>query len=64
VALAGYALVAAARTARAYEAAMRYFVQGAVATGLLAYGVAVLFGAFGGTLAFADFAPALQGAGR
>ncbi len=49
IALAGYALVASAGTARAHEAAMKYFVQGAVATGLLAYGVAVLFGISGGS---------------
>lgn len=48
VALAGYALVSSAGTDRSDEAAMRYFVQGAVATGLFAYGIAVLVGAHGG----------------
>jgi NADH-quinone oxidoreductase subunit N len=52
ISLAGYALVASARTDRAYEAAMKYFVQGAVATGLLAYGTAILFGVFGGSLRY------------
>jgi NADH-quinone oxidoreductase subunit N len=41
-ALAAYALVAVARTARSGEAAMKYFVQGAVATALLLFGAAIL----------------------
>ncbi|MHB1340335.1 MAG: NADH-quinone oxidoreductase subunit N [Coriobacteriia bacterium] len=48
VALVGYALVSSAGTRRADEAAMRYFVQGAVATGLFAYGIAVIVGSHGG----------------
>jgi NADH-quinone oxidoreductase subunit N len=56
VALCGYALVALARSPRAGEAAMKYFVQGAVATALLILGIAaaVLSGALaieGGRLA-------------
>lgn len=50
LALAGYALVAAGGNPRAYEAATKYFVQGAVATGLLAYAAAIIFGALGGSL--------------
>lgn len=42
VALLGYALVASSRTHAADEAAMKYFVQGSVAAGLLVYGVGVL----------------------
>ncbi len=65
IALGGYALVASARTARAYEAAMKYFVQGAIATGLLVYGVAVLFGLSGGALGFDALGRALAaGAGK
>lgn len=73
LALAGYALVAVGRTARSGEAAMKYFVQGAVATGLFLFGMAVLVGLFepsGGYLALRNvFAaprtlfPALAGAG-
>lgn len=63
IALVGYALVASARTPRAQEAAMKYFVQGAVATGLLAYGLAVLFGVFGGRLPFPQSAASLANAG-
>ncbi len=37
-AAAGYALVAEARTSRSDESAMKYFVQGAIATGLLRHG--------------------------
>lgn len=48
VALAGYAMVASAGNRRSDEAAMRYFVQGAVASGLLVYGIAVLVGLHGG----------------
>ena len=46
MALAGYALIAVARTARSGEAAMKYFVQGAVATGLFLFGMAILVGLF------------------
>lgn len=45
-AAAGYALVALTRTPRSSEAAMKYFVQGAVATGMLLAGIAVLLGGF------------------
>ncbi len=48
--LCAYALVARTRTRVSGEAAMKYFVQGAVATGFFAMGIAVLVGgyAFGG----------------
>ncbi len=38
-AVAGYALVALARDARSHEAAMKYFVQGAVATSFFVFGL-------------------------
>lgn len=47
LALCGYAFVASARSKRSDEAAMKYFVQGAVMTGFLLYGLAVLYGLFG-----------------
>ena len=45
-AAAGYALVADARTSRSDESAIKYFVQGAIATGMLFMGLAVLIGGF------------------
>jgi NADH-quinone oxidoreductase subunit N len=43
-----YALVALQRdSARATEAAMKYFVLGALASGLLLYGISMLYGATG-----------------
>lgn len=48
LALVGYALVASAGTDRSDEAAARYFVQGAVVTGLTVYGLAVVVGLGGG----------------
>lgn len=48
VAFVGYALVAAGGTDRSDEAAARYFVQGAVATGLTVYGLAIVVGLGGG----------------
>lgn len=44
VALASYAIVAAGRTRIANEAAVRYFVQGSVAAGLLVFGLASAIG--------------------
>lgn len=52
VALVGYALVAAGGTDRSDEAAARYFVQGAVATALTVYGLAVVVGLGGGGTGF------------
>lgn len=65
-AMCGYALVSAARTRRADEASMKYFVQGAVATGLFVLGLGVLVGGTGGTtfLAAAGRAFGLLGAGQ
>jgi NADH-quinone oxidoreductase subunit N len=58
--LSQYALVALDRkSARATEAAMKYFVLGALASGLLLYGMSMLYGATGslelGTIAQASF---------
>ena len=48
LALAQYALVALQRdSARATEAAMKYFVLGALASGLLLYGMSMIYGATG-----------------
>lgn len=55
IAICAYALVAAARTDRSAEASLKYLVQGAVSTGLLILGMALLFGLYGGT----RFYPAL-----
>ncbi|MDR3687047.1 MAG: proton-conducting transporter membrane subunit [Coriobacteriia bacterium] len=41
-----YALVAAGRGSRAREAAMKYFIQGAIATGLFVFSMAILVGVF------------------
>ncbi len=59
-ALAGYALVAEARTSRAAEAAMKYFVQGAVATGLFVFGLAVVVGALSEGTGYAAINAALS----
>lgn len=59
VALTGYALVAGARGRRSDEAAMKYFIQGAVATGLLVYALAVLYGTLGSGLSLPDIARAV-----
>jgi NADH-quinone oxidoreductase subunit N len=52
MALTAYALVWSARTSAATEASMKYFVQGAVATGLLVLGIAILVGLYGGTTSY------------
>lgn len=55
-----YAMVALQRDeARASEAAMKYFVLGALASGMLLYGISMLYGATG-TLNLAEVAQALQ----
>lgn len=59
-ALCAYALVSEARTSAADEAAMKYFVQGAVATGALVLGFAVLVGAFAPGGGYAALVGALQ----
>jgi NADH-quinone oxidoreductase subunit N len=58
--LSSYALVALERdSARATEAAMKYFVLGALASGLLLYGMSMLYGATG-TLDIAQVAQAVR----
>lgn len=49
-AIASYALVAFDRTPHATEAAIKYFIQGALSTGLLIVGAAVIIGLTGGGL--------------
>jgi NADH-quinone oxidoreductase subunit N len=57
LALSSYALVALQRDSRlATEAAMKYFVLGALASGLLLYGMSMLYGATG-TLDLAEIYP-------
>lgn len=52
MAIAAYGLVALAGTDKAREAATKYFVQGAVATGLLVLALGVLFARGGGSLSY------------
>jgi NADH-quinone oxidoreductase subunit N len=52
LALCGYGLVALGGTDRAREAAMKWFVQGAVATVVFVIGTAVLIGRTGGSLRY------------
>lgn len=59
----GYPLVAAAGTRRAEESAVRYFVQGAVASGLTVWGLALLVGLGGGMTGYLDVAGAIAGGG-
>jgi len=58
-----YALVSDARTTRGDEAALKYFIQGSVATGLFVFGMAVLVGIFAPTGRYAQLAGALSGDG-
>jgi len=58
-ALIAYALVASARSTRSAEASMKYFIQGAVATGLFMFGLAVLVGLFDSTGRYDTLARAL-----
>ena len=59
-----YALVALDRdNARATEAAMKYFVLGALASGMLLYGMSMIYG-MTGSLNVVDIQTALLGAGR
>ncbi|MBK1706693.1 NADH-quinone oxidoreductase subunit NuoN [Halochromatium glycolicum] len=58
-----YALVAFDRDSKAgSEAAMKYFVLGALGSGMLLYGISMLYGAAGG-FAFADVAAAVSSRG-
>ena len=61
MALSQYAMVALERdSARATEAAMKYFVLGALASGLLLYGMSMIYGATG-SLELARIADAVSG---
>jgi len=59
VALISYALVSEGRTTRSDEAAMKYFVQGSVATGFFVLGMAVLVGLFAPSGNYAQLATTL-----
>ncbi|HSQ21179.1 MAG TPA: proton-conducting transporter membrane subunit [Coriobacteriia bacterium] len=61
LAIVGYSLVAGAGTREAEESAIRYFVQGAVATGLTVYGFALVLG-LGGSTSYLEAGAALGGA--
>ncbi|MDO8963707.1 MAG: proton-conducting transporter membrane subunit [Coriobacteriia bacterium] len=63
LALCGYGLVALAGTDEAREAAMKWFVQGSVATALLIGGLAVLLGITGGSLFYVDILAASEKTG-
>ena len=52
MAVGGYALVWSARTDASTEAALKYFVQGAVATGMFVLGLAILFGMYGAATSY------------
>jgi NADH-quinone oxidoreductase subunit N len=52
MALCAYALVWSGRTAASNEAAIKYYVQGAVATGLFVLGLAIVFGLYGGSTSY------------
>ncbi len=61
--LASYVLAAFRRDdARSSEAGLKYFVLGALASGLLLYGASLIYG-FTGSVHFADIAQAAQGGG-
>ncbi|MDO8879907.1 MAG: proton-conducting transporter membrane subunit [Coriobacteriia bacterium] len=59
LAIVAYALVAGAGTRRAEESAVRYFVQGTIASGLTLYGLALVFGLTGGDASFLTGSSAL-----
>jgi len=59
VALISYALVSEGRTTRSDEAAMKYFIQGSVATGFFVMGMAVLVGLFAPSGHYAQLATML-----
>ncbi len=52
MAICAYALVWSAKTSASVEAAVKYFVQGAIATGLFVLGLAILFGLYGGSTGY------------
>jgi NADH-quinone oxidoreductase subunit N len=59
-AVSAYALVASARTRRSAEAAFKYFVQAAVATGLLVFGTVVLISIAAGASGHATLSAVLS----
>jgi len=64
MALSQYAMVALQRdSVRATEAAMKYFVLGALSSGLLLYGLSMIYGGTG-SLELSRVAQAIQGGGR
>lgn len=58
-ALCAYALVATARDRRSEEAAVKYFVQGAVAAGALVLALAIMVGLYGGATGYPELAGAV-----
>jgi NADH-quinone oxidoreductase subunit N len=60
LAVIGYALVSGAGTRRSEESAIRYLVQGSVATGLTLYGIALVFGLGGGVTGYVSAGGALS----
>ncbi len=56
----GYALVAATRTRASSEAAMKYLVQGAVVTALIALAAAVLVGAYASSGSYPDIVGSIE----
>lgn len=63
-AICAYALVSLGSSRRADEAAMKYFVQSAVATGLFVFGLAILVGVFAPDSRYTTLASALGVAGQ
>ncbi len=61
-ALSLYALVALRRDhTRSIEAAMKYFILGAMASGMLLFGMSLIYGATGGSLGFTEIANKIAG---
>jgi NADH-quinone oxidoreductase subunit N len=60
LALCAYGLVALGDSDRADEAAMKYFVQGALVAGMLVFGVALAYGVFGGATDYFSVAAGLR----
>lgn len=58
IAILSYALVSVSRSRRGDEAAMKYFIQGAVATGFALYAFSILFALYGGS----TYLPQIAGA--
>lgn len=59
IAACAYGLVSGARTARSDEAAMKYLIQGAVSTGLIVMGTAILVGLFNAGTDYQSIASAI-----